>query len=84
MNSHDVSFTDERRGYVGWGSDCWGTYITNTYYDCAGDWEENTVQHITIGKIPKIPAGDSLMIINVNNSNTSASKTIIILLGPTE
>ena len=61
-----------------------GGHITNIYYDCAGDWEENTVQHITIGKIPKIPAGDSLMIINVNNSNTSASKTIIILLGPTE
>ena len=61
-----------------------GGHITNTYYDCAGDWEENTVQHITIGKILKIPAGDSLMIINVNNSNTSASKTIIILLGPTE
>ena len=37
-----------------------GGHITNTYYDCAGDREENTVQHITIGKIPKIPAGDSI------------------------
>ena len=73
-----------RGGDVGGGGVIVGGHITNTYYDCAADWEENTVQHITIGKIPKIPAGDSLMIINVNNSNTSASKTIIILLGPTE